>query len=369
MINEYVIKVVSRCNLNCSYCYEYNLGDDSWKTEPKTMSIDTLDLLLEKIIDHSETHNIKEIYLGLHGGEPLLLGPKKFKDFLNLINFKLKDRINYKIGIQTNGTILNSDYIELIKKNNIEISVSLDGNKKANDRYRLDLKDQSSFPKVLNNIKKIQNEIPKNFTGVLAVIDLNNDPKVIYDFFRSIGINNFDLLLPDNNWTNLPFRINEKLPEYGIWMYKIFECWMEENNPNVSIRFLVSIIRNILGGSSIYESMTLEEIGLMTISTSGEYQGLDCLKSVPLQQYKTNKFVNSHKIDEAIGLNAISLRSQKINQLCLSCKECDLVKQCNGGYFPHRYGFENGFINPSVYCEDIFYLIKNIREYIHRVKN
>ena len=82
MINEYVIKVVSRCNLNCSYCYEYNLGDDSWKTEPKTMSIDTLDLLLEKIIDHSETHNIKEIYLGLHGGEPLLLGPKNLKIFL-----------------------------------------------------------------------------------------------------------------------------------------------------------------------------------------------------------------------------------------------------------------------------------------------
>ena len=36
-ISGYVIKVASRCNLNCSYCYEYNMGDSSWKKMPKYM--------------------------------------------------------------------------------------------------------------------------------------------------------------------------------------------------------------------------------------------------------------------------------------------------------------------------------------------
>ena len=40
-INEFIIKIASRCNLNCTYCYEYNQGDDSWKRASKFMSLDT----------------------------------------------------------------------------------------------------------------------------------------------------------------------------------------------------------------------------------------------------------------------------------------------------------------------------------------
>ena len=38
-INEFIVKVSSRCNLNCTYCYEYNLGDDSWKSMDKKIGI------------------------------------------------------------------------------------------------------------------------------------------------------------------------------------------------------------------------------------------------------------------------------------------------------------------------------------------
>ena len=33
----FVLKVVSRCNLNCSYCYVYNKGDSTWRTRPVLM--------------------------------------------------------------------------------------------------------------------------------------------------------------------------------------------------------------------------------------------------------------------------------------------------------------------------------------------
>ena len=35
IIDTVILKVVAPCNLNCSYCYEYNMGDDSWKFKPK----------------------------------------------------------------------------------------------------------------------------------------------------------------------------------------------------------------------------------------------------------------------------------------------------------------------------------------------
>ena len=34
-LNTVILKVAAPCNLNCSYCYEYNRGDESWRLKPK----------------------------------------------------------------------------------------------------------------------------------------------------------------------------------------------------------------------------------------------------------------------------------------------------------------------------------------------
>ena len=33
---QVVYKIASNCNLDCSYCYVYNKGDDSWRRRPAT---------------------------------------------------------------------------------------------------------------------------------------------------------------------------------------------------------------------------------------------------------------------------------------------------------------------------------------------
>ena len=35
---QFTLKVVSRCNLDCRYCYVYNGADDSWRKQPAVMS-------------------------------------------------------------------------------------------------------------------------------------------------------------------------------------------------------------------------------------------------------------------------------------------------------------------------------------------
>ena len=44
-----VIKVASRCNLNCSYCYVYNKGDSGYKTQPKVMSPLVVDQVIHAV--------------------------------------------------------------------------------------------------------------------------------------------------------------------------------------------------------------------------------------------------------------------------------------------------------------------------------
>ena len=56
-----VVKVASRCNLNCTYCYVYNMGDNSYKLQPKFMSIETIKKINEfKLI--AEANAVSSIY-------------------------------------------------------------------------------------------------------------------------------------------------------------------------------------------------------------------------------------------------------------------------------------------------------------------
>ena len=38
VIDTVLLKVASRCNLNCTYCYVYNKGDTTWQGMPAQMS-------------------------------------------------------------------------------------------------------------------------------------------------------------------------------------------------------------------------------------------------------------------------------------------------------------------------------------------
>jgi uncharacterized protein len=56
----------------------------------------------------------------------------------------------------------------------------------------------------------------------------------------------------------------------------------------------------------------------------------------------------------------VRARQQNWHTLSETCRRCDLVRVCGGGYFPQRYSRENGFQNTSVYCADLMKLIRTI---------
>src|ERR1700722_3738001 len=73
---EFVLKIHSRCDLACRYCYMYQMADQSWRSRPKRMSEATLDLVASRISEHARTHSLKMVRVVFHGGEPLLAGPE-----------------------------------------------------------------------------------------------------------------------------------------------------------------------------------------------------------------------------------------------------------------------------------------------------
>src|ERR1700731_4303308 len=40
---EFIVKVHSRCDLSCDYCYMYEMADQSWRDQPKAISPETIE--------------------------------------------------------------------------------------------------------------------------------------------------------------------------------------------------------------------------------------------------------------------------------------------------------------------------------------
>jgi len=73
-ITMLVLKVASGCNLDCDYCYEYRMGDESWRHKPHRLSIETGALIGRRIREHCEAWGRFNFFISFHGGEPLLAG-------------------------------------------------------------------------------------------------------------------------------------------------------------------------------------------------------------------------------------------------------------------------------------------------------
>jgi uncharacterized protein len=111
--------------------------------------------IIDKIIKQRIINERTEIPLNLifHGGEPLLIGKEKFRKFLNYVYTQMKEnKVLYTLGMQTNATLLDDEYLQMFEEFGVNIGLSFDGIADAN-KQRTDIK-QQIFEKKFKTIEK-----------------------------------------------------------------------------------------------------------------------------------------------------------------------------------------------------------------------
>ena len=366
-IATYIIKIASRCNLDCDYCYEYNMGDDSWRKEPSVISEDTLNIAVSRINEHAKANALKNINISLHGGEPLLVGYKRFEKIISIIKSKLSD-YNVDMGIQTNAVLINDSFLELFLKEKISVGISLDGPPKYNDQHRF-YHNKKGSGKDVEKALMLLKDFPY-FSGILSVINIDYDPLEVWSYLSSFDPTVIDFLLPHATWDKHPDGKQDlKETQYADWLIKIFDNWFHGQKQNISIRTFEEIIEYSVGGSGSLETLGLAPVNLIVISSSGGYEGVDTLKSIKPGAHILGMNVLDHSIDDVLTHPKVNFRQIGIKALSDTCKNCELVETCGGGYLPHRYSKLNEFDNPSVYCSDLTALINHIHKSTAKVIN
>ena len=361
-INSIVLKTASLCNLNCSYCYVYNKGDDTYKNMPKIFAKSLIPILLKRILEYMEKKDLKKYNIIFHGGEPLLAGIEYYKYFISEYQRTFKDtfkEINFIM--QTNGTLLNEKYVHDLNKLSISIGISMDGTEKTNSKYRVYHNNKSSYKEIKNGID-LCNMILGN-SGVLSVINIEDKPSDVYDQYKKLKISFVNLLFPDENQDTI--IINDTRGKIGKWLVEMFNLWFfDKSAERPEILLFSTLIKLILSLPEGNDVMGKRFGATMIIETNGDIQTNDTLR-VSKPGITHSKFnINKDNLDSIENIKLAELYYYAHHRLPFMCQNCDLEEICAGGYLVNRYSKKNGFNNESVYCEDLAEFICHVQNII-----
>jgi uncharacterized protein len=361
--SEFVLKVASRCNLSCDYCYVYNLNDTSWRGAPRFMSPETCRSAAERIVRHLDTHALGTVQICLHGGEPLLAGKDRIEGLVAMIRSIVEPVASVEIVLQTNGTLLDREWLECLARLDVSVGVSLDGDAETHDRHRRDRRGRPSRAKVERGLRLLASDPYRQlYRGLLAVIDLSAPPTDFYESLLDFSPPRLDLLLPHATWSSPPPRPSGSGPTpYADWLIAIFEHWYAAPVATTSIRIFEGIIDLLLGGRGSGELLGLAPLGYTIIDTDGSYRQSDALNAAYDGCSFTGLDVFQNDVDALLDLPGTVARQIGRSALAERCLSCELVEICGGGHYGHRYRSGSGFLNPSVYCADLMALIHHLR--------
>ncbi len=371
VFNTFLVKIASRCNIDCDYCYMYHSVDQSWQRRPRFMSNVTMSALTERVADYARLMALPHVTFLLHGGEPLLAGMSRIEGFVGGVRsafVRQAPDTRLEFSMQTNGTLLTPEWLALFERIGLTFGVSLDGDQSANDLHRLDHQGRSSFSRVEVALRMIEAHPSgkQTFRGILAVMDVRNDPLETFRFLAGLNPPRLDFLFPEGTHDNPPPFVSVGSSNYANWLIPIFDEWFQGGS-KVRLRLFENLMDVLLGGRSQTEGTGEGHLNLLTIETDGEIEDVDLMKATYEGGGRFVRFgpaptVHSVGFQELAKSNGALERHRlhTLNGLSETCRQCPASKACGGGFLPHRWSAARGFDNPSVYCHDLFELIRHI---------
>jgi uncharacterized protein len=370
---QVVLKIFSRCNLTCDYCYVYEKADQGWRRQPHVMSARIVEQSVARIAEHVRSHDLPSIQVVLHGGEPLLAGTAFIEDLAQRIRRALPDAGQVDLVVQTNGTRLDLPMLDILLRHGIRVGVSVDGGRAATDRHRIYPSGRGSYEDVARAVDLLRSpSFQVIYGGLLCTISLENDAVETYEALAGFRPPMIDFLLPHGTWTTPPpSRPPDTSTPYADWLLRVFARWSSSAQPRPSIRLFSTIIALILGEPTTACTVGLAPSATIVIDTDGAIKQVDALYAAYAGAADTGLNVTEHTLDAALDHPTTVATQMGLAALSPACLECRVRDVCGGGYYPHRYRVGDGFRNPSVYCPDLLALTTAIRDYtsaeVHRL--
>ena len=155
-LSTMVLNVTNKCNLACTYCYEYGedkIVDTENGRKPKFMSESTARDAVDFMLEESGTS--PRAHLTFFGGETLLNFPvlKTTVAYARQRAAALGKSVDF--SLTTNATLLRPEIVEFLIENEVGVTISIDGPKEMQDRFRVFHDGSGSYDAVMPKIRDL----------------------------------------------------------------------------------------------------------------------------------------------------------------------------------------------------------------------
>ncbi len=327
----------SMCNLKCKYCFYNDLANKRESKNYGFMPLKTAEATIKKAFEFSKGESIN---FAFQGGEPTLAGIDFYKGFVELVKKYNVGNADITFAFQTNGVLLNEDWISFFKKNSFLIGLSIDGDEEMNC-LRINKSGDNSFNDALNALEMLDyNKIQYNVLCVVSKKNFKNLNRT-YCFFRSQGVKYIQFIpcLKGYGENNSEYALSST--EYGQFLIDLFGLYQYDyyRGGYISVRNLDNFVRLARGERAEMCSMRGHCSIQFIIEGDGTVFPCDfyCLDEFKLGNINENDFDSLAKSSVAKSFIFESI------PVLEKCQKCNYYKLCMGGC--KRYNLDND------YCE------------------
>jgi len=370
------------CNLKCEYCFYLEKEALFEGGEQNRMTDDVLRAFIGGYISSQPTPVVGFVW---QGGEPTLLGI----DFFRRVIEYQKPFIGTKTitnSLQTNGTLLTSEWCAFLKKHNFMVGISIDGPREIHDRYRRDRKGNGTFDAAMRGLKLLQKHGVEYNVLACVARETAHKPFDIYRFFKNQGIE-FIQFSPvvERSANTLSAQQNLRLAgpadlksakehidvtpwsvlpeEYGDFLIAIYEEWVRNDVGQVFVMNFEWALNAWIGNPSPV-CVHADQCGRsVVIEHNGDVYACDhCV----YPQYRLGN-IKTERLPDMVRRSLESgFGVAKETALPRWCRECDVLAACRGGCPKHRFGISY-YDEPGLHylCAGYRKFFLHIRKYCH----
>lgn len=358
-VSTLVLNVTNKCNLSCTYCYEYGqdkIADVGAKKAPR-MSLETATKSIDLLF--AESAGQREVSVTFFGGETLL----NFDVIRGAVEHaeararETKKRVSF--ALTTNATLLDDEIVAFLAAHRFGVNVSIDGARADQDRHRVFQSGKGSYDVIVPRLQKLLAAMPRAKDGgrpVGARVTLTKGLADVVETFRhltqDLGFESVGFA-PVTSAEDREWALVADGRTAGGDMGRVLEGFRA-----LAREYVAAALRNESHGFSNLNDLLGElhrgtnkahpcgaGLGLLGVSTEGEL-GL-CHRFVESDAHALGDL--EHGIDQekrARFLDSVHV-SKKI-----ACHDCFARPHCSGGCYHEAYVRYQDATQPNLhYCD------------------
>lgn len=301
------IKPTNSCNFRCKHCFNGEHLEERGIL-PLSTVFQALELIAKKYND---------IKITFHGGEPTLAGIDYYREIFSYEKIlKKKYNVDFWHIFQTNGYLLNSEFIDLLISEDVLISISFDGPHNDILRSKTDI-----ILEKIDEIKRKNGRMRIFCVETAKSIDFLQDT---YNWFKKKGLNYKILPIQPRGFAENEDELILEPENYIKNLTATYKTWLQDKSNTTTMYTFEEFLR--LKDENIFKTKWFDR--KLSLNPDGILYPFGRPYDI---NFNLGRPEDIKDIDECFSTESYhKLKSILENMIMKECKDCSVFSTCNG---------------------------------------